>query len=457
MIFSASAIALATQGRLLREGPAGPVVTDSRRIPSGAWFFALAGDRFDGHQFLAHAAASGCAGAVVQHPPEGWESQWKGGLVQVVDTLKALQDLAAAARDQLQGPVVGITGSAGKTSTRVMVVDVLRALGHVHHTQGNLNNHIGLPLTLLAAPPDADAVVLEMGMNHRQEIALLAEIARPEIRLITNVGAAHVEGCGSIEGVALAKQELFDSARPGDVLCINMDDPRIAAMPYPEGLRIIRYGTGPQCTIRLTDMSVDPVQLQTRIRIETPDGVVRAVIPVPGLHLAHNAAAAVAVAFALRVPIESLSSALGQFAPEGMRNRMERLGEVLVIDDAYNANPVSVEAALKLLAAMSGFRVAVLGDMLELGSEEAAAHQAALATATTLGLKTLVLGPRMAVAARAYPQTEAFEDPAGLAKALAHHLQAAPQRAKALLIKGSRGSRMERVLEHLRAEMKCST
>ncbi len=443
MIFDAATIAAATGGERLHDGPAGPVGTDSRRVAPGSWFFALSGDKFDGHDFLRVAAASGAAGVVIsREPPSGWTT----GLVRVRDTLVALQDLARHARDRFDGPVVGITGSAGKTSTRVMVVEVLRALGAVHHTQGNLNNHIGLPLTLCGTPPDADAMVVEMGMNHLGEIALLQGITRPTVRLVTNVGAAHVEGCGSIDGVARAKQELFDGAHPGDVLCVNLDDPRIAAMPHPPGVRVVTYGTTPEAMIRLTDVAVDGDRLQTRLRLETPDGAVRVTLDVPGAHLAINAAAAAAVAFALRVPVDTLGPALSRFQPEGMRNRVEDIGGVAVLDDAYNANPVSMVAALRTVAALRGRRFAALGDMLELGEAEAEAHAAVLAEAVELGLDgVLVTGPRMTSAA--VPPVVAFPDADSLAQALATQLRA----GDSLLVKGSRGVRMERVVERLRA------
>jgi UDP-N-acetylmuramoyl-tripeptide--D-alanyl-D-alanine ligase len=175
------------------------------------------------------------------------------------DTLVALQDLGRAVRRTFTGPVVGITGSAGKTTTRVLVMEVLAALGRVHATRGNLNNHVGVPLTLLALeePSAAAALVLEMGMNHLGEIALLQDVGAPTIRLVTNVGAGHVEGCGSIEGVAAAKQELFDGARAGDVLVVNLDDPRVAAMPLPAGTRRLTYGRHADAEVRLVAVDSD--------------------------------------------------------------------------------------------------------------------------------------------------------------------------------------------------------
>jgi UDP-N-acetylmuramoyl-tripeptide--D-alanyl-D-alanine ligase len=268
------------------------------------------------------------------------------------------------------------------------------------------------------------------------------------VRLITNVGAAHVEGCGSIDGVAAAKQELFDGAHAGDTLCVNLDDPFIAAMPIPEGVRVITWGRHPDAQIRLTDVGVDGARLQTRLRIETPDGTVRATLDVPGEHLALNAAAAVAVAFALRVPVDLLGPALARFQPEGMRNRIERIGGVSVLDDAYNANPVSMLAALRTLGALSGRRFAVLGDMLELGSAEASAHIEVLQAARAADLHEVwVTGPRMGLAAASVPGVRCFDDADTLAAALAE----AVSEGDSVLVKGSRGARMERVLERLRA------
>lgn len=445
MIFSGASIAAATGGRLVRDGAPGPVVIDSRAVRPGNWFVALRGDRFDGHEFLPQVAAAGAAGAVVRTIPDGW----KGGLVVVADPLVALQDLARSVRRGFDGPVVGITGTAGKTSTRVMVVDVLRERGRVHHTEGNLNNHVGLPLTLCATPPDAEMIVLELGMNHPGEIALLQDIAAPDLRLITNVGAAHLEGCGSIDGVAAAKQELFDGARPGDVLLVNDDDRFIRAMATPAQTRVIHYGRGDHNLIRLTDVAVDPDRLQTRLRLETPDGVVRAILGTPGAHLAENALAAVAVGYVLRVPNDRIGPALGRYQPEGMRNRVVRLNGVLLVEDAYNANPVSVAAALRTLASLPGRRIAVLGDMLELGASEAQAHRDLLALARALPIqRILVTGERMSAAVSG-KGIEVFPDVDSLSARLAEEIQV----GDTLLVKGSRGSRMERVLEAVRTRL----
>lgn len=446
-MFRAEELAEATGGELVSTGAAGPLATDSRRLRLGDWFVALVGDRFDGHSYLRHAAAAGCAGIIAQHAPEGWDR----GFVRVPDTLAALQDVARYARRGFHGPVVGITGSAGKTTTRAMTALALGALGEVHATVGNLNNHIGVPLTILGAPLSASAWVLEMGMNHLGEIALLQDVGQPTVRLITNVGAAHTEGVGGIAGVARAKQELFDGARPGDTCIINDDDPVIRAMPLPEGVRVVRFGSGEGCDVRLTDVAVDPKTMATRFRVEGALGVGLGRIQSPGVHLAHNAAAAIAVAVALHLPIEAATAALSAYEPVGARQRIERLPSgVTVINDAYNANPLSTAASLKTLAALSARRrVALLGDMLELGGAEAASHQEMLSLARELPLDRVGLaGPRYAAAHRslgAPADVLVAPDADQLGALVAGELA----EGDVVLLKGSRGMTMERILSHL--------
>jgi UDP-N-acetylmuramoyl-tripeptide--D-alanyl-D-alanine ligase len=359
-------------------------------------------------------------------------------------------DLARFVRAHFTGPVVGITGSAGKTTTRALVGLVATGLGKVHQTVGNLNNHVGVPLTILAAPLDADVWVIEMGMNHLGEIAVLQDIAAPTVRLITNVGAAHLEGVGSLEGVAKAKGELFDGARPGDICCVNVDDPRVRALPVPAGVRVLRYGSESDCDVRLSDALVDPHQLVTRFRVESGASVVRGVLPSPGLHLAHDACAAIAAGVALRVPFEGMGKALARYEPVGMRLRIEDGPQrSKVINDAYNANPMSMEASLRMLASLPDKaaggvrRIAVLGDMLELGSEEAAAHRATLELAHSLKLDGIfAAGPRFRPTAEALGIVWAPDAPS-----LGPLVYASLGEGDVVLVKGSRGMGMERVLQ----------
>ena len=434
----------ATEGWCAKPGGAGPLGTDSRKLGQGDWFLALRGERFDGHDFLEQAAEAGIAGAIAEEAPVGWSR----GLVVVDDTLEALQSASSWRRERFTGPVVGITGSAGKTTTRAMIELVLAPLGRVHGTAGNLNNHIGLPLSVLASPDDADLWVLEMGMSGPGEIALLQRLARPTVRLVTNVSAAHLQGTGTLDGVAACKQEMFDGARPGDIVLVNTDDPKVAVMPVPAGATVLRYGSESGCDVQLLETDVDGGALCTRVRIRTPLGVVRATVPAPGHHLALDALAAVAVGHVLGVDCVDMAAALEAYVPVGMRMRIERYGGITVINDAYNANPASLEAALRTLVQADGERrIALLGDMLELGEAEAEAHAEAVELASRLGVDVLGLaGPRMgAAAAVATVPVVVAEDSTALGQAVAPTLRP----GDVVLVKGSRGARMERVLQGL--------
>lgn len=449
MRFDAAAIAAATGGRLVQAPPTaepGPLSTDSRQIGPGDWFLAIVGERFDAHDFLGQVRERGCAGVVAQRVPAGWDR----GFVQVDDTLVALQDLGRAARRAVDCPVIGITGSAGKTTTRAMVAVAIGAVGEVYTTAGNLNNHIGVPLTLLAAPRDCAAMVVELGMSGFGEIDLLQEISAPDIRLITNVGAAHLEGVGSLEGVARAKGELFAGARPGDVCIVNADDPYVRELPVPEGARVLRYGRSPASEVRLVEATIDPVSLATAFTVRIGGQTVSATLPSPGLHLAMNGAAALAVAHVLGLDLADAARRLSAYRPVGMRLRIEEgPGEISVINDAYNANPVSVKASVGTLGAMAGRRIAVLGDMLELGSYEAVLHEDCLQHAILADLDILALvGPRFTAAARRLGVDLLHaESPEALAPLLAPLLLP----GDLVLLKGSRGIGVERLLGALAA------
>lgn len=447
MEFDGASIARLTGGDLLQGGPAGPVFTDSRHVPTNGWFVALPGDRFDGHDFLPAIAGSVAAGAVVSRVPAAG-LPWARGLVRVPDSLRALQDLAGGVRARFTGPVVGITGSVGKTTTRTLTVLALSDLGRVHHTEGNLNNHVGLPLTLLACPEEGvSALVLELGMSALGEIRRLQEISRPTVRLVTNVGPAHLENLGTLENVALAKGELFDGALPGDVLCVNADDPRVFGHPRPAGCREVFYGSSQGCDVRLLAASVDGGRQETAFTVSVGGVRVDGRIPAPGLHVARNAVAALAVAWGLGLDPVRAARHLERYAPVGMRMRLETLpGGIRVLNDAYNANPASVRAALDTLAGLEGRRrVALLGDMLELGPTEVDLHQEVLEDALSHGFDLVgVCGPRMTAAAArlAVPHLLVFQD----ATALGNGVAALLRDGDLVLVKGSRGMAMERVL-----------
>lgn len=443
-------MAKATGGTLIRSGPAGPVATDTRSMPPNAWFVALRGERYDAHEFLEQAQEAGAAGCIVDRlPPDSWA----GGVLVVNDTLRALQDLAAVCRDTYAGPVVGITGSSGKTTTRNLCALALRPLGTVHETRGNWNNHVGLPLTILAAEGRERAWVLELGTSSPGEIERLAEICTPTVRLVVNVGPAHLEELGGLEGVAREKGALFATAQPGDVLCVNVDDPRVVGMPQPEGVRLIRWGVSPDADIQLLESRLDPATWSTWARYATPEGELDVRIGDPGHHVALNGAGALAVAWGACVPLRQAVEALSDYEPVGMRLAVETMADGWVaINDAYNANPQSMEASLHLLAKLNPPRFAVLGDMLELGESESEWHAGVARLAGELGLEGVAfVGPRMAhVASACQGSGEVFasEEPMDAVA----WLQARLGHEGTVLFKGSRGLRVERVLEALREE-----
>lgn len=445
MRFDAEAIAQATGGTVLRAAGAGPVQTDTRKLTPGCWFLAIVGERFDGHRFVEQAVEAGAAGVIVSRDlPDGFA----GGAVRVGDTTRALQALGRAARRAFAGPVIGLSGSSGKTTTRALIALAVSPLGDVHQTVGNLNNHFGVPMTLLAAPATSAVQVVEMGTSSPGEIEVLALTAEPDVRLLVNVGPAHLEELGGLEGVAVEKGALFRTARPGDTIVVNLDDPFLAAMPTPAGVRRVTWGRGGD--IDLLEATLDAETLATRARWSTPQGEVSARIPAPGRHIAHNAAGALGCALALGIDLHAAARAMEGYAPVGMRLRSEPLASgALALNDAYNANPASMEASLRLLAQLPGRRVAVMGDMLELGPDEAAWHTKVVALAGALGLDGVVLvGPRMAAAAGACPGAEAHATPEAAVQALRGRFGPGDR----VLFKGSRGARVEQVLSGLQEE-----
>ena len=444
MKFSAQQLSEATNGWIKQSGPPGPITTDTRALSGGEWFLPLVGERFDAHDFLDKAAEKGCLGVIASRVPEGWSLGW----IKVPDTLEALQSIAAFARQQFRGQVVGITGSAGKTTLREMVSGIAGLLGPCHSTKGNFNNHIGLPLSILAATGDEKTWVLEMGMNHLGEIALLQQIAQPNIRIITNVGEAHTEGVGSIEGVAKAKGELFDGAEAGDCCCINLDDAHIPGLTLPKGIKSVSYGQHPDADIRLLDVSINPTELTSAIDIQFPNmNRFKAIIPSPSAHLAHNGCAAATIGYLLGATQEQISLALSAYTPVGARMNIQHLQDgIVLLDDAYNANPLSMKASIDTLASLKGRRVALLGDMLELGKNEIETHQDILEYASKKGIDLIaVAGPRFTLAAKKFPTIISAETAITLAEAIRDLVKGKDR----ILLKGSRGMRMEKCIEAL--------
>ncbi|MCC3372854.1 UDP-N-acetylmuramoyl-tripeptide--D-alanyl-D-alanine ligase [Cohnella sp. REN36] len=431
--------------------------TDSRSTAAGQLFVPLAGDRFDGHDYLAEAEAAGAAAALWQADRPAPETALP--LVRVPDTLAALQALAARYLASWNPRVVGVTGSNGKTTTKDLIASVLATTYQVVKTESNFNNHIGLPLTILRADPAAEVLVLEMGMSARGEIALLAGIAPPDAAVITNVGESHLLQLGSRRNIARAKLEIAEGLKPGGTLVYYGDEPllreELAALNLPAGrLRAVTFGEDAGDDLRAARIDV------------RPDGVTFALagdearepfeLSIPGRHNAINALAAIAVGRLFGVPEAQIADGLRSAALTGMRiERTAAWNGALVLNDAYNASPTSMRAAIDLVARLGGFRRKwlVLGDMLELGPDEAEFHAGIgreLSSDRVDGL--FAFGPLSAHTADAakarLPEgaVRHFADKGELADAVLQAL--APD--DLVLVKASRGMRLEEVVRRLR-------
>lgn len=430
------------------------VGTDSRTVTPGQLFVALHGERFDGNDFIDEVVAGGAAGVVCD---EGRASVRPGVVFfEVPDTLRALGDLAAAHRRGFDVPVVAITGSNGKTTTKNLLRSILAtALGgseSVLATEGNLNNLIGMPLTLLTLARRHRAAILEMGMNAFGEITRLTEIAAPTVGLITCVAPAHLEGLGSIEGVARAKGELFAGLSPSATAVVNCDDPHVARIAGEIRSRRQDFGAGRP--VRAEGITPDGLR-GIRFDLVVPGGSSPVFLPLLGRHNVGNAVAAAAAAVALGVGIDAIVAGLQSAAPAPMRLSVERLPNgVDLINDAYNANPGSMRAALAALEGVVDHCTVVLGEMRELGATAAVLHE-------EVGAAVGRLGPRRFCAVGPYAQDYARGAVgAGMAAeavtAVSGNSAAADTVARtwrsgdAVLIKGSRGARMEEVVAELR-------
>ena len=447
-----SQAAQATSGKLLgSDAPFNSVSTDSRKISANELFVALRGEHFDGYEFIAQAAQRGAAAALVNadsykaHPPL---SDFSSSVVIVEDTRLALGQLAANWRRQFDILLVAVTGSNGKTTVKEMLSSILReAAGSaeaVLATQGNLNNDIGMPLTLLQLNAAHRYGVIEMGMNHAGEIDYLTGIAAPDVALINNASGAHLEGLGSVEAVARAKGEIFSGLQHHGTAVMNADDEHVPIWRALAGAHpLLEFGLDPHADVSGTwQPRNDGLQLEVR----TPQGNFTALLQVPGEHNARNALAATAAAIALSIPLEKIVVGLEKFG--GVAGRLQRksaLHGASLIDDTYNANPASVRAAISVLAQVSGKHILVLGDMGELGEEAATFHAQIGSEARRAGIEKLYgLGVLSGNAVREFGSgARHFEHIEELLPALEKELDA----QTTVLVKGSRFMKMERVVQ----------
>lgn len=419
------------------------VSTDSRRLPAGALFVALVGPNFDGHDFVAAARERGACAALVSRPVADPLPQ-----LRVADTRLALGQLAARWRTRFTGPLIALTGSNGKTTLKEMTAAILRVRGTTLATEGNLNNDIGVPLTLLRLSAVHAYAVIEMGANHPGEIAYLTGLARPDVAIVNNAGPCHLEGFGDVAGVARAKGEIFQGLGPNGVAIINRDDPHAADWAaLNAGRRILDFSLDQPAAVRgqVLDAAAG------RLRIQADGATVDVTLPLPGRHNLRNALAATAAALAVGASLADVQRGLESL--KGVGGRLERLPGRhggAVIHDAYNANPASLAAALEAFSHEPGRKWLVLGDMRELGPTADALHAQAGRDARAAGFERLcTLGEHSQTAAAAFGQGGIhFDNVDTLITALNHDLQALQQRGAAalVLIKGSRGMRMERVV-----------
>jgi UDP-N-acetylmuramoyl-tripeptide--D-alanyl-D-alanine ligase len=458
-LWTSAEAASATQGSTDGFWTAGGISIDSRSVAFGDLFVALRGPNFDGHVFVADALAKGAAAAVVDRMPETLPPG--ANLLKVKDTFQALNDLAAAARQRCGARVIGITGSVGKTSTKEMLRLVLSRQGATHATVGNLNNHWGVPLTLARMPIDSRFALIEMGMNHAGEIAPLSRLARPHISMITAVEAVHLENFNSVEEIADAKAEIFAGLQVDGVAILNRDNPhyeRLAAAARAAGAaEVIGFGEHPQAQARLVKYA--PHSSCSCVAAEILGQPLTFKIGAPGRHWVLNALAVLAAAHIAGADLAEAGMALADVtAPKGRGERHGLAwrdgGSIEVIDDSYNASPPSMLAAFAVLAMAKpgtprGRRIAVLGDMLELGSGAAEAH-AALAEGLVREKIDLVFaaGPLMRSLYDALPALLRGHHAANSAE-LVQPLRRAIRSGDVLLVKGSHGSRMDRIVDDL--------
>jgi len=457
---TAAEIAAVTRGRLVSGNGEQRIERwsiDSRSVAPGEMFVAIRGDRFDGHEFAAAAVGHGAAGVVVE---SGRAGEFHGGLVIAVDdTTRALQDVAREVRRRSGAKVVAITGSAGKTTTKELTANFLSARFSVFRNKGNLNNHIGLPLSLLELRSRPDVAVVELGMNHAGEIRTLVGIAEPDVRVWTNVGDAHLGFFASPDTIADAKAEILESARPSDLLVAGFDDPRIRARVGGFAGRTVTFGVSDRADVSAS--LVDHRGLDgMAATVKTPHGSVRLETPLLGTGNLLNLLAATAVASELGVPLAAIVERAAHLRPAAHRGELLRLpGGVTLIDDSYNSSPAALKRSLETVrnATGSARKVAVLGEMLELGEHAMRLHEQCGWAAAQSGLDLLIAvgGPpalRLAVAATT----------AGMPPATVIHVATSAEAADAaqrkvrpgdlVLVKGSRGIRTDVVVERLKAE-----
>lgn len=459
--FSVADVARATGGNVWpseSDGIVSAVVTDSRATGPGSLFIALRGKRFDGHDFIADAIQAGAAAVMIE---KSAHSRVQAVLrttdtsaVLVDDTLHALQSLAGWYRSRFTVPVVGVTGSNGKTTTKDLIAAVLGTRFPVHATHANLNNEIGVPLTVLQMDRKHRGLVVEMGMRARGEIRQLAQIVRPTIGVVTNVGPVHVEFLGNLAGVAAAKAELVEQLPAHGVAVLNGDDPYVAAMAAQTDAQVVTFGLNPNVDVQAYDV-VSLGFEGMAFRVRTPLGELNVRTSLLGEHNVYNALATIAAAQACGLTSKEIEAGLANVRLSGMRLEVIKLsGDIAIVNDAYNASPASMRAALQTLRQLPGKRkAAVLGDMLELGELAQREHEAIGRQAVASGVNRLIVVGRWAEAVAAAARSAGMSADAIMccddADDAARAVAAWMSEHDVILVKASRGLQLERVVDFL--------
>ena len=455
--FDAAEIARLTGGRLVHaaDRPIRGAAVDSRRVVPGNLFVALPGERTDGHEHLAEAVANGAAAVLVSRPGLPAEGLGSVSVIRVGRPLDALGAIAAGWRARFEPLTVGITGSIAKTSTKEAVADVLAVRFRTLRSEGNENNEIGLPLTVLRLERADQALVLEMGMYVGGEIADLARIARPQLGVVTAVQPVHLSRIGTIEAIEQAKGELVEALPASGTAILNADDERVARMAARTAARVLTYGFGPAAEVTAEAIqSAGPDGM--RFTLRTAAGRQPVALPGLGRHAVHNALAAAAVGSVAGLELDEIARGLAVRPPAAHRGELLRLGDVTILDDSYNAAPASMRAALAVLAGLPGRRVAVLGEMLELGDGHEAGHLEVGSRAAQVAELLIVVGAGAEPIARAAREAgmaasrviEVADRQAAL-EALLPRL--AP--GDVILVKASRGIALDRLIDELRIEL----
>jgi len=441
--------------------------TDSRNIEAGKLFVPIVGERFDGHDYISAALDRGAAGFLfskekLNRRDAAKKADEKNAVaVEVADTLDALGELAKAVRDSIEGlKVVAITGSTGKSTTKEMTASILGGSRRLAKNEGNLNNLVGLPITFFGMPEELDIAVVEMGTNTPGEIARLSYIAGPDAACVTNVGPVHLEGLRSIEGVAREKGALPEALNEDGIFAVNCDDPYVRDMAQKTGAKPICYGLGnerlPGCGEFVTAEDIRAGEDFSTFVLNTGEGFAQTIVAAPGMHNVLNALAAAALARAMGEKSDAIAEGLQNWKSMSMRSEVRKIaGKITVLVDCYNSNPASLKAAMDMFENFNGRRVAVVGDMLELGDYTEEAHMKAGETAADAGVELLVAVGRWAeISRKGFINKIDYNADALVAKDADEVVEMLLKRIKkgdVLLVKGSRLLKLETVVDAISA------